>query len=74
MPTMLPETAFPKERYPVMATRMYMKPAEPMLETTTPVVRKWEFLAMSLSIENIFERVLLDRDNESWWFDIYLTF
>ena len=61
MPTMLPETALPKERYPVMATRIYIKPAEPILVMTTPAVRKWELLAISLRIENIFKSTCQTR-------------
>lgn len=38
MPTILPATLLPKERYPVIATRMYIKQAEPMLAPITEVV------------------------------------
>jgi hypothetical protein len=38
MATMLPATLLPKERYPVMATRIYVKHAEPMLAPITEVV------------------------------------
>ena len=38
MPTILPATLLPKERYPVIATRIYMKHAEPILVPITEVV------------------------------------
>jgi hypothetical protein len=38
IPTILPATLLPKERYPVIATRMYIKHAEPMLVAITEVV------------------------------------
>jgi hypothetical protein len=38
IPTILPATLLPNERYPVIATRMYMKHAELMLVAITEVV------------------------------------
>jgi len=38
MPTMLPATLLPKERYPVIATKMYIEQAEPILAPMTEVV------------------------------------
>jgi hypothetical protein len=38
MPTILPATLLPKERYPVIATKMYVQQAEPILAPMTEVV------------------------------------
>jgi hypothetical protein len=38
MPTILPATLLPNERYPVIATKMYTEQAEPMLAPMTVVV------------------------------------
>lgn len=49
----LPPTAFPKERYPVIEISRYRKAALPMLATTAVVVLKFELLPISFSVENI---------------------
>ena len=50
---MLPLTSLPKVRYPVMAVRMYILAAEPMLEPMTPTMLAGEVSLISLMIENI---------------------
>ena len=52
--TMLPPTSLPKERYPVIATRMYIEAAVVFEVTTTAVVFQWELSLISFTMLNIF--------------------
>jgi hypothetical protein len=53
IPTIFPKTLFPKDKYPVIATRTYMDAAEPILAPITLVVLFGELSLISFNIENI---------------------
>jgi len=59
---MLPLTLLPKDRYPVIATNIYIDAAEPMLNPITPVVLS-DWLVSSNACTLIYvpaRRIVLD--------------
>lgn len=60
----------------MIATRMYIRHAEPMLQTTTMVVRKWESFFISFRMENICEQhqrfgLYNDAGPQTFWWQVY---